>query len=423
MSEPSRPGSPGRKISNRRRHLFVMVLLVAILVFQEVAFRLVFPIPETTRFNRIRYQLLAETDPRFQPLMKRGLVYDKIRFESSPDGWSHLHNLNRFGFRERDFAITPSPGRKRLLVVGDSVTEGQGAAASQTIPAQLGTLLGNGYEVLNLGVVAATLDKVVQLSCDSTALLTPQTLVLVLNANDTVAPLDQYKTPSITELRVMLAKIVQDEADNKAESRLPRFLAVVQRLVNQGPVYSRFFTKTIRYFAPTPDSTNPFKPDSPPLPGLKPELENAMRAGQLNPWLIQQSELMPNMIRTDLTVRRSLELYLRVIQQMCQSLNVKFVLAYVPSHGTVHPRYAQPLMDLKMPESIARSLSTDPEYKMQAIQIKAMCDRLNIPFVDTTPALVAEEAKGQPQFWAYDSHPRPEGYSTIAKQIAGLIAP
>ena len=80
-------------------------------------------------------------------------------------------------------------------------------------------------------------------------------------------------------------------------------------------------------------------------------------------------------------------------------------------------------MDLKMPESIARSLCTDPEYKMQAIQIKAMCDRLNIPFVDTTPALVAEEAKGQPQFWAYDSHPRPEGYSTIAKQIAGLIAP
>jgi lysophospholipase L1-like esterase len=87
----------------------------------------------------------------------------------------------------------------------------------------------------------------------------------------------------------------------------------------------------------------------------------------------------------------------------------------------VHARYAQPLIDLKMPKDVAEALSVDPAYKAQAVQLKSICDKIQIPFVDTTDLLTAQENQGKPQFWAYDSHPRPEGYATIADAIAQAL--
>ena len=423
MAEPAGTAqkTARKSISRGRRRLFSLILLSSLILFQEVVFRLLFPVPESTRFNRIRFQLLAESDPRFRPLMKRGLVYDKLLFESSPDGWRHVHQLNRFGFRERDFSIEPPAGKKRVLVVGDSVTEGQGAAYDKTIPAQLGQRLGHSAEVLNLGVVAATLDKVTQLACEATTLLKPETLVLVMYANDTPAP-PVPQAANLRELNFMATKFQQDvQASRPARLYWPRLAVILQKLVTTEPIYSRFFASTIRYFAPTPDATNPFKTGSPPVPGLKPELEQAMRAGQLNPWLVQQSEAMPGMIKQDFRLGGSPELHLRAIQQVCRQMGVKLVLAFVPFHATVHARYAQPLVDLKMPKEVAEALSVDPAYKSQAVQLKTICEQLQIPFVDTTGALAAQENLDKPQFWPYDSHPRPEGYATIAGAIAGAL--
>jgi hypothetical protein len=63
-------------------------------------------------------------------------------------------------------------------------------------------------------------------------------------------------------------------------------------------------------------------------------------------------------------------------------------------------------------------LSSELAFKSQAPQLKNICDLMKIEFMDTTPALSAKEARDQPQFWAYDSHPRPAGYATIAEEIA-----
>ncbi len=391
-----------------------------ILALQEIAFRAIFPIPESTLFNRIRYQLLAESDPRFRPLMKRGLVYDSLVFESAPDNWRHVHRLNRFGFRERDFSIDPPAGKKRVLVVGDSVTEGQGAAASETIAANLGRDLGSGYEVLNLGVVAARMDQVSQLACDSVSVLKPDTIVVVMYANDTPAPPVPPRTES---LGFLMSKIEKDVVADSAIRWLPRSLVLGLRLADGEPIYVRYFGNSIRYFSPVPDSTNPFKPGEPPLPGLKPELEAAMRAGKLNPWLVHQSTQTPDMLKADFALGGSPEIQLRVIRQVCEGLKVRLVVAFVPFHGIVHVRYAQALKDLAMPDEVADALTTDPAYAVQAPQIRSICDRLRIPFVDTTPELKSKENAGSPQYWPYDSHPRPEGYATIAETIARQLKP
>lgn len=423
MAEPvaAKP-SPRKKISKARRRLFALFLLLFLIGFQEVVFRVIFPLPESIRFNRIRFQLLAESDPRFKPLLRRGLVYDKLLFESAPDGWRHTHYLNRFGFRERDFSVVPPAGKKRVVVVGDSVTEGQGAAVGETIPARLGSILGSGTETLNLGVVAATLDKVTQLACESAILLKPETLVVVMYANDMPAP-SVPSSANERDLKYLESKFQQDVVNSRSEARLPRLFVLTQRIMTGEPIYSRFFTSTVRYFAPVPDPTNPFGAAAPPMPGLKPEVEAAMRAGQLNPWLAFEPEALPKLIRQDFQTGGSPISHLRLIQLVCRQMNVKLVLAYVPYYGTVNARYAQPLVDLSMPRDVAESLSVDPAYKNQALQLKAICESLKIPFVDTTPALVERENAGQPQFWAYDSHPRPEGYRTIAEAIAKSINP
>lgn len=419
-SETSTSGSPIASKPRRRgrRWIFGLTTALLILALQEIAFRVIFPIPESTRFNRIRYQLLAESDPRFRPLLKRGLAYDSLIFESAPDGWRHVHRLNRFGFREKDFSIDPPAGKNRVLVVGDSVTEGQGAAASDTIAANLGRNLGSGFEVLNLGVVAATMDHVSQLACDSVAVLKPSTLVVVMYANDTPAP---PVPPNVGGLRYLVDGIEKDRAAAKSRDFMPRALALILRFAADEPIYRRFIGQPIRYFAPTPDPTNPFREGAPPMPGLKPELEKAMRAGQLNPWLVQQSEAMPGMIKADFALGGSPEMQLRAIRQVCDQAKVRLVVAWVPFHGTVHGRYAQPLNDLAMPAEVADALATDPAYAVQSPQIGAICERVKVPFVDTTEALKAKENAGEPQYWPYDSHPRPAGYATIAEAIASAL--
>ena len=84
--------------------------------------------------------MLAGAHPRLRETLKRGLVYDQLLLQSQPDGFSEIHKLNLYGFRGPDFAIDPPRDRRRILVIGDSVTEGQGAPGSSTIASELARL-------------------------------------------------------------------------------------------------------------------------------------------------------------------------------------------------------------------------------------------------------------------------------------------
>ncbi|HKM56828.1 MAG TPA: hypothetical protein VJY33_25710 [Isosphaeraceae bacterium] len=178
-SEASQPLEPapcnpsvtiGDHVRRRPVWLFPALTLTLIAVGQEALFRSLFPFPEVAGFNRISYQMTAQGHPKLRAMLERGLVYDRLLVESEPDGHSEIHGLNVYGFRGRDFAIDPSPGRRRLLLIGDSVTEGMGAPDSATIACQLERLLardGDRAEVINLGVIAATLNHTMVLARDA----------------------------------------------------------------------------------------------------------------------------------------------------------------------------------------------------------------------------------------------------------------
>jgi lysophospholipase L1-like esterase len=141
-----------------------------------------------------------------------------------------------------------------------------------------------------------------------------------------------------------------------------------------------------------------------------------MVAGSFNPWLKGQSDFMPGMLAHDFAIGGSPERFLRRIQDLCRSAGARLIVAYVPFCGVVHPRYATSLIKVGMRPSIAGALSRDPIFRRQNHFLASLCAALNLQMADATEDLIEAE-RGVPQYWSFDTHPRPAGYATIARRI------
>lgn len=412
--EPSTTDSPTAKrpsrISRRRLWLFRGVLLLAVAVGQEVLFRAMFPLPEVQKFNRIHYQQMAQSHPQIGRAMERGLVYDRLWIESRPDGFSEVHNLNLYGFRGPDFRIAPTPGRRRILVIGDSVVEGEGVADSQTITAEWSRILareGTSAEVINLGVIAASMPHLWVLLRDAVALLHPDDVVLALYCNDLPAPgIDA----SLNEPLKRFPTVVVSPWE-------PRLVDLIDRAIYEKPIQRRWLHSAIRFFSPVPDGTNPWSDGHPRPPSLRESLYEDMRAGRINPWLHHQAEDMPGLLSHDFDEGGSPEVILHRMADHCRDFGARLMVVYTPFCGVVHPRYARPLIEMGMDPNLAAALAVDPKYRAQNRIVAEVRNNLKLPLADATADLEAAEAAGTPQYWFYDTHPNALGYAVIARRI------
>ena len=154
-------------------------------------------------------------------------------------------------------------------------------ADSATIARELERRLasdGERAEVINLGVIAATLDHLTILARDAIPLLRPTDVVVVLYAND--LPAAHYNA----DLRPTGPEFPPLEGDLVDAQGRRLFL----RFTRDEPISSAGRTAPIRFFPPCL---------IPPTPGathraagrLDPALYQAMTAGTLNPWLNAQS--------------------------------------------------------------------------------------------------------------------------------------
>jgi lysophospholipase L1-like esterase len=416
LSNPSGTASQDRPASvakgRRRRHrLFALATLALLLVGQEGLFRLLFPLPEVTGFNRVRYQVLSPGDSRLRSLMERGLVYDRLLFESEPDGFSYVHQLNGYGFRGDDFAIAPPGDRRRILVVGDSIVEGVGAPDSATLPREFARRLardGDRAEVINLGVAGAQLTHSVPLARDAIALLRPTDVLFVLCSNDLPAPPypGEYDLPALQFRRV------------ERLWWLPRGVELVLRAANHEPIYRRWPHVAVPVFFPVPDLANPWTRVKERPPQLDPALHRAMAAAKLNPWLIELPDAIPFELAHDFSgAGGSPKRYLARVAASCRSVGARLVVAYVPSCGVTSRRYAPALVKLGVDRALAEALPTDPLYRRQNAMLAEVCRELRLPLANTTESLTRAEAAGPPLFWEFDGHPRPSGYAVIAQHL------
>lgn len=70
--------------------------------------------------------------------------------------WKVSYTINSLGFRDREYSVKKPDGVFRILMLGDSYTEGYGVEASESFSKQLESMLNSGrsrnYEVINTGV-------------------------------------------------------------------------------------------------------------------------------------------------------------------------------------------------------------------------------------------------------------------------------
>jgi hypothetical protein len=94
------------------------------------------------------------------------------------------YRVNSKGFRGPEIRTEPMSGKRRLLILGDSIAEGQGCNYNETFPFLLKRSLAPiGWEVVNCGVQGAS-PIYYAANMDRYAYLNPQAVLLVIYDND-----------------------------------------------------------------------------------------------------------------------------------------------------------------------------------------------------------------------------------------------
>lgn len=56
-------------------------------------------------------------------------------------------------------------------------------------------------------------------------------------------------------------------------------------------------------------------------------------------------------------------------------------------------------------------------YQVHQRQLAEQCAELQIPFLDLSPTIAREEARGRHLYWDYDDHPKAVGNSVVAQAL------
>ena len=382
-----------------RRLLFALALIG---VLQEVGVRAVFPLPEIVDFDRLRYSPLAQAAPDELPT---SLGHASFSWASDPDGFEFVHRLNLYGFRDGEWRLRAAPGRTRVAFVGDSFVEGLSADVESAIPAVFRRVAGErgrSVETLNLGIAGAGLEVYARLVRDAVPLFRPDSVVLVLYANDLVpirfdpgwldAPLDP----------------------ERRSPWQPRILPVLRQLRSGGRVPRRWIAPPFSYIAAVPDPRNPWSQERSArrlAAFVTPSIAEAMRRGRFNPALASWFPWAPNALgRTvDLTPHVS------ALAAWTKRFGSELLVVYLPLKNQASDRYLAFQADYSPPGSV-RSLLGE-EFQRHAALLAATCRGLGVPFLDLTPVLRKGESAGPSLYWSYDDHLRPRGYRVAGERI------
>jgi lysophospholipase L1-like esterase len=111
------------------------------------------------------------------------------RSENPILGWEldpSAPGVNSAGFRDQELALGKHPDRTRIALLGDSVAFGYGLPPDQGVADRLEAELGEGYEVLNCGVVGYNTQQTAELYARSVRPFQPDVVVLLYVLNDAV---------------------------------------------------------------------------------------------------------------------------------------------------------------------------------------------------------------------------------------------
>jgi len=388
------------KSGARRTLLYSVIVILLLLLFQELIFRAVFPLPEVANFNRASYAWVT-------PYHKNYASNLSFRWMSEPDHVDFIHDLNLYGFRTaKNWNVDKEQGRERIAVVGDSFVEGMSASVEETITEGFRKAgdetrpPGKQPEIMNFGMASANISHYLKLIRDLVPLFRPDMLVLVLYANDFPAPeFDQ--------------KWIEDNYQPQFNNFwLPRAYYVIAAVLRGERVPRRWHPTPIPWFQTV---SNPshflYGKSDEELSYIQPDLRKAMERGTMNPWSADHL----NKVEGKLKMPSNAESYISALAYFLKKYDVALRIVYIPHNLQVSDYYVQFQQKYSKPNGI-RSLK-DTGYQRHAKEVADSCQRLNIPFLDFTPFLREEESKGRHWYCDYDQHMRGPEYLMVGRMI------
>lgn len=382
--------------SNKRskwkgRVLYILVLLI----FQELIFRFVFPIPELQNLDRINYMKLDPAQGSFEHSRNQTWYW-----ESSLDtSFIFEHQMNRYGFRDDEWTVAHKTGKKRVLFIGDSFVEGVMAAQDATIPAAFEAESGHRLEVMNGGMVGVGLDSYLQFTADVVPTYQPDVVFFCIYAND----LGQ-NTPSVPQY------FLEPDYFNPW---MPRLVEVIRQFTTRGPLLTRWGSSAQPYLPTAENSANPWVEKKEELtPHVSPAVASAMQSGHFNPFRTNALAKEEKYFKQ----RPKLGETIPFLQYICAESRAIPVVVYIPSRNQITNHY-RPFEQEQCVQCPTQFDLTQPQYQLHQQVLAEQCAQFNVLFFDLTPVIKAEEQRGNHLFWNYDEHMRGAGYQLLGKTL------
>lgn len=379
--------------------LIIGVYILGLFLLQEIALRICFPLPELQNFNRITYQILEPNAGGPAYLRNRDMIW-----RSYPDTvYDFVHELNRYGYRDREWEIDKPGGKERILFVGDSFVEGMMSTGDQTIPEGFKKAAGAkaaNYDIFNCGMMGIGLNEYIKFLASAVPIFKPDVVFMVMYSNDT--PFQKsYQPPAPPKPQYF-------------SFWRPRILELMDFIKKEDPIPFRWSAESIPFHKPVPDQSNPWTTKEAEWSvHVRPDLKEAMKNGQFNffrlNWLLEEEKFLKQ--QTNISTQ------FNYLQKFLAEQNVALKVFYIPSRSQVSNHYFQ-FEKASCLQNCPDSMDlTTPVYHVHRNQLKHECAKRGFAFHDLTPVVQAEEAKGNHLYWNYDDHMRGKGYMLLGEAI------
>lgn len=391
-------------MAGRVKYLRICLWLLVVCALAEAFSRLVFCLPEHPDFNRILYMPIAPTQRGGGGA--RAIRSIRVVKESLPDGVLAEQTLNEYGFRGR-LRIRRTGTASRVVFIGDSFVEGAYIPDDATLPRAFEATAaekGVRVEAINLGVAGGGFQSYPALVLDALHLLKPETIVLVVYANDLPAQPDM-PVPRVFPPRPAL------------EPWLPAVLAMAWRR-EQLPF--RWSWRRERFYKPVPSPSNPwssaeFQKEN--RARVSQRMFDAMREARFSSLRIGGSLYMEQALRVPFDLRAGLARLRNAVEEQQSRLAV----VYLPERGMVTNYYKSFEREFSIGLPVETDLTTAP-YQLHRVLLGDQCAETGLAFLDLTETIRAQEAHGNHLYHDYDDHLSSGGARLLGAAIFHWLA-
>lgn len=375
----------------------LVVYLLLVLVFQEVFFRICFPIPELSNFDRAYYAIKNEDEVP-------GYVRNrKYYWESSIDTpYRFVHKYNGYGFRDKGWTVAKPAGKKRVLFVGDSYVEA--VMADSTLPEYFeASAAQENPDVMNAGMLGIGFSRYLRLITDMVPIFKPDHVVLVVYSNDFMD--ENVEIPTHYKSPVFYPKY------------RPRVLELWQQYRQGIPVPFGYQPSAKPYFAKAGEADFVWNEQLDRMSDhASSYIVEAMKSGIFN-------HLRLNEIKREafyLADHHDYTVPLDYLNYYSSKFDFELAVVYIPSRNQITDHYLKYEFELCKTCDTNMTL-TDSLYNQNQINLAKACATSGVPFLDLSDFAREKENNGVRLYWNYDGHFNELGTKLAAKEIYQFV--